>query len=204
MATRVVVIAAVIAAATDQTISLIPGGLHQPPFWFACRSGQAYEPGLLLEMLMILKYAGMAVLVACASQTCAAEALMPGLWDVTVAIEGIEGSAVTPQMKQGVAAQKPQTQQQCLTADQLMPSPEKLEKESGGKCKATAFSLANGRMSSATICAGQGPTINSTTSGSYGPKNYAFHVVSRMVSPKGDITTRMLTTGKWLGPCTPK
>ncbi len=153
---------------------------------------------------MKLTYPGIALTLACAGHACAADDLVAGLWDVSVTIEGVEGKAVTPQMKQGLAAEKPRTLQQCLTSEQLKPSPEKLAQESGGKCKATSFSLAQGKMSSVTVCSGQGPTINSTTSGSYGPKYYSFRSVSKMVTPKGDITTRMLTTGKWVSACPAK
>ncbi len=129
---------------------------------------------------------------------------LAGQWDITVSIEKIDGSAVTPQMKQQMLTQKPNTQRQCLTAEQLTPSPEKLTRESGGKCKATNFVLAGGKMSSSTLCSGQGPTVTSTTTGTYEAKQYAFRSVSRIVAPKGEMMTTVLTSGKWAGPCAAK
>jgi hypothetical protein len=139
-----------------------------------------------------------------ASSACAADSMTAGLWDITVTMENIDGPGVSADMRKGFSAQKPRTLQQCLTADELKPSPEKLAKESGGKCKASSFTLANGKMASATTCTGQGTTLSSTSSGTYGPKNYSFRSVSTMKTPKGDIRTTVLTSGKWISTCAAK
>jgi hypothetical protein len=149
-------------------------------------------------------FIALVALSSVASSACAADGMTAGLWDITVTMENIDGSAVTAEMRKGFTAQKPRTLQQCLTADELKPSPEKLAKESGGKCKATSFTLANGKMASATTCTGQGTTLTSTSSGTYGPKNYSFRSVSTVKTPKGDIRTTVLTSGKWIGACAAK
>jgi hypothetical protein len=134
----------------------------------------------------------------------AADSMTAGLWDITVTMENIDGPGVSADMRKSFAAQKPRTLQQCLTADELKPSPEKLARESGGKCRATSFTMANGKLASATSCSGQGSVVISTSSGTYGPKNYSFRSVSTIKSPKGDIRTTVLTSGKWLSACAAK
>jgi hypothetical protein len=152
----------------------------------------------------MMKYLLGASILAGGVSAMAADAMMAGLWDVTVTMERLEGAPVTPQMRADLKAQKPRTLQQCLSSEELKPSPEKLEKESGGKCKATRFTLADGKMASSTNCTGQGSTLISTSSGTYDAKNYAFRSVSKMSTPKGEITTTVLTSGKWVSACPKK
>jgi Protein of unknown function (DUF3617) len=131
----------------------------------------------------------------------AADALLPGLWDITVNIESFEGTAVTPQMKQALARQKPQTIKQCLSAEQLKPTADRLAIESKGKCKSTSFSMADGKLASAAECSGTDTTMKSTTSGTYTPKSYAFRSSNIVATSKGSVTTKTLMSGKWISAC---
>jgi hypothetical protein len=149
------------------------------------------------------------LLLAAAAALCgtvplhAADALTAGIWEVTVTVESFDGSAVTPQMKQALASQKPQIMKQCLTAAQLQPTPDQLAIQSNGKCKSTSFAMANGKLASSAACTGTaaGMTMKSTTSGNYTPTSYAFRSSNIVTSQQGTVTTKTLMSGKWISAC---
>jgi PBP1b-binding outer membrane lipoprotein LpoB len=143
----------------------------------------------------------LAVMLFASTETHAADMLTPGLWEVTVSLEGIEGSAVTTDMKQALAKQAPKSVRQCLTAEQLKPTADQLAISSKGKCKSTSFSFANGTLASSAECSMDKAKMTSATTGTYSPTAYRFRSSNMLTTPKGVVTTKTLMAGTWISAC---
>jgi hypothetical protein len=131
----------------------------------------------------------------------AADVLVPGIWDITVTIESIDGSAVTPEMKRNLTNQVPQNMKQCLSAEQLKPAAEKIAADSKGKCKSTAFSMVGGKLATAAECTGPDSKMTSKTAGTYTPKSYSIRSTNIITNPQGTVMTKSMMVGKWIAAC---
>jgi Protein of unknown function (DUF3617) len=131
----------------------------------------------------------------------AAQEMLPGQWETTVAVKSIEGAMIPPQMKEIMRKRGPTVVKSCMTAAQIKKGPQDIAGKSNGACKAKSFSVSGGKMNSSMVCTMPQGTSTTSATGTYSAKQYKSRSQTVVVTRGQKMTTTAEVTGRWLGPC---
>lgn len=127
----------------------------------------------------------------------------PGEWETRVQVTTLEVPGVDAATLKG-ATDTPTVTRSCMTAaDAAKPSADFLSGTKNGKCTFQRFSLANGRLDSAMMCAPAGAPGRAamTLKGTYTPESFAQTMNMYIDLPGDGMTMVARVAGRRIGAC---
>ena len=122
--------------------------------------------------------------------------IQPGMWEISSRVTAVEGG---PPGLAGMMG-KPMTIRNCVMPAQAKQGlRDLLKRGSQGKCEYKRLAITSTKFSYDMVCAGNGPPMTISASGSYTPTSYA--VSSRMVMGAPKMTMISLGKGRLVGTC---
>ncbi len=143
--------------------------------------------------------------IATATIATSAWAIEPGNWEATSRMTDITlPSDLPPQaadMMRNILGGEGVTAQNCITAEQLENSPQRMFDDTNGECRYTEFDMSGGEIHAVAQCEGDQGTMNMTMNGTYTDTTYNMTMQMQGEMPMGPMTMTFDVSGRRLGPC---